>query len=219
MEKDVIIRKAVDRDIPFIVETIIEGEKSGTRRIGLANHFGLSEEDLRVFLKQAIEEEIDGSEWSLASYVIAECDGKPVSALAGWLEGENEDGLPSSIIKSNLLAYLLPTDVIKASSQNISIVKGIQVEREKGSYELEYSYTLPEYRGLHLNTRIISEHIKIAKESGASKMRMHTFCNNDANIKMYLRVGFEIVKTQSSDHSKTKELYPYDKLYIMEKQI
>ena len=55
-----IIRKATLNDVEFIATVIIEAEKSMTNNFGLANFFELSEEDIRKYIIQILEEEVDG---------------------------------------------------------------------------------------------------------------------------------------------------------------
>ena len=66
-----IIRKATLDDVEFIATVIIEAEKSMTNNFGLANFFELSEEDIRKYIIQILEEEVDGCEFSLSSFFVA----------------------------------------------------------------------------------------------------------------------------------------------------
>ena len=62
-----IIRSATIDDISFLVETIIEAEKSGTDRLSYSTVFGLSNEDTHKYLNDMLKEEIDGCELSVSS--------------------------------------------------------------------------------------------------------------------------------------------------------
>ena len=216
-----ILRKASIKDIDFIVDVIVSAEKGGTDKLGLANLFGLSEQELRTFLFQMLEEEVDGCEFSISSFIVAECNGEPVSAFAGWLEGANEDGLPSSMLKSNLIAYYFPAENIKKSAENVDAVKDLQVDRPLGTYQLEYAYTKPEYRGQNLLGRIIDEHCKMAKQLGktVSKMYVHTFANNIPALKLYEKCGFVEVRRFVSSNPLAKAYYPYNEVILLEKNI
>ena len=114
-ESKYIFRKATVDDVGFLVDVIVNAEKSGTDKFGLANLFGISEQEARNIISELLEEEIDGCEFSISSFVVAEYDGVPVSAFAGWIEGENEDDMPSGLLKSNLLAYYLPEGCLENS--------------------------------------------------------------------------------------------------------
>lgn len=214
-----IFRKATLEDVEFIVTTIIEAEKSSTNNLGLANYFEVTEMELRQYLKCILEEEVDGCELSLSSFIIAEYDGIVVSAKGGWLEGNNQDGQPSSVLKANLISYYFPTEKIHNAQKNWEIVKDIQVERTWGTYQWEYSYTVEKHRGHHLIPRINDIHIQQAVALGAKKIQGHVFANNTKILKSYERSGFKVVKSYTSTHPLTKEYYPDETILLLEKEI
>lgn len=102
-------------------------------------------------------EEVDGCEMSLSSFVVAEYKGQPVAARGGWVEGVNEDNMPSAILKSNLFTYILPLDNVKKGQMKYDIVKDIKIDREKGAYQLENSYT--NSVGAYIFTRLLVSRI------------------------------------------------------------
>lgn len=214
-----IIRKATLDDVDFLVTTIIEAEKSSTNNLGLANYFEVTEEELRQYLKDILEEDIDGCELSVSSFIVAEYEGQVVSTRGGWLEGHNEDEQPSAVLKSNLIQFHFPMEKVLNAQKKWEIVKDIQVEREWGTYQWEYSYTVPEHRGHHLVPRINEMHIQQAKELGAKKIQGHVFANNIKSLKAYARSGFEVVKRYTSSHPLTKKYYPDDTILLLEKEL
>ena len=82
-DNDYIIRKATIGDADFLVTTIIEAEKSSTNNLGLANYFEVTADELRQYLKAILEEEVDGCEFSVSSFIVAEYEGRVVSAKGG----------------------------------------------------------------------------------------------------------------------------------------
>ena len=214
-----IIRPATLEDIDFVVTTIIEAEKSSTDKIGPANYFEISEDDYRKYLIQMLEEEIDGCEISINNFVVAEFEGEIVAARGGWLEGDNEEGSSSSMIKSNLFAYFLPKENLMKGLSKYDIVKGLMIEREMGSYQLEYSYTKPEFRGYHIMAMLDAYHIKKAKEKGAKKIQVHVSKENTKALKARERSGFHSVGYFTSSHPQVKEYYPDDTIVLFEKEI
>ena len=220
-ESKYIFRRATIEDISFIVDVIVNAEKGGTEKFGFANLFGMSEQEARCMLNEMLEEEIDGCEFSISSFIIAEYEGVPVSAFAGWIEGENEDSMPSSLLKSNLIAYYLPKDCLENSMARADAVKDLQIERELGTYQLEYSYTISEHRGHGLVGKIIEEHCRVARQSGkdVSRMYVHTFVNNESAVAVYKKSGFHEVQKFVSDSPKAKEYYPYNEVILLEKNI
>lgn len=214
-----IIRKATMDDVDFLVTTIIEAEKSSTNNLGLANYFEVTESELRQYLKDILEEEIDGCEMSVSSFIVAEYDGVVVSAKGGWLEGNNDDEQPSSVLKSNLISYHFPMEIILNAQKKWEVVKDIQIEREQGTYQWEYSYTVPEHRGHHLVPRINEMHIQQAIELGAKKIQGHVFAHNSKILRVYVRSGFKVVHSYTSNHPLTKEYYPDDTILLLEKEL
>ena len=219
MSNEITIRRATVKDIDFLVDTIVAAEKSGTDNFGLAKLFELSEDEMKKYIKAMLDEEIDGCEFSVTSFIVAELDEKVVAAFAGWIEGRNEDELPSSILKSNLVGYCLPVGNVKKSQSKSEIVRPLQIEREEGTYQLEYSYTLPEYRGRGILGNIIEAHEKEAISSKLKKIQVHVFDNNPSAIKSYEKKGFKITKRYESTHPDTSLFFPSNVELLMEKEL
>lgn len=216
-EDKIVIRPAKLSDVEFIATTIVEAEKSNTDRLGSANCFEITEEEYKHYLMQMLEEEVDGCEISLSSFLVAEYDGEPVAASAGWIECDNEDNMPSAIIKSNLYGYFLPKEKLLIGAQKSDIIKGIQIEREPGAYQLENSFTKPDFRGLHIRRKLEKAHMDRAIEKGVKKLQAHVFLNNHSSMIGCQNNGFTVVKQYVSTHPLTKELYPGDTIVLLER--
>lgn len=215
------IRPATLADADFLAQTIIEAEKSGTDKCGMALYFDVDEKELHHFLVQMLEEEIDGCELSISSFLVATYNGAPVAALAGWIEGRNEDNMPSSLLKSNLISFFLPKDKVEKTREKIDIVKDIQIERELGAYHFEYAYVKPEYIGHKLIQKLMLEHFAKAKELDPTvvKVYSHPFGHNETIIKVHEQMGFAIIKEYKSTNPLTKHFFPSDTLLLMEAEI
>lgn len=217
MSEEIKIRRATLDDVDFLVDTIVAAEKSGTDNFGLAKLFELSEGEMRTYIKAMLEEEVDGCEFSVSSFLVAEVDEKVVAAFSGWIEGQNEDGMSSALLKSNLIGYCLPMENVMKSQSKSDIVRPLQIEREEGTYQLEYSYTLPEYRGRGVLGNIIESHEKEANSNNVKKIQVHVFDNNPSAIKSYEKKGFKITKCYESTHPKTSMFFPSNVELLMEK--
>ena len=213
------IRPATLNDVNFIATTIIEAEKSSTDKIGPANYFEVSEDDYRKYLIQMLEEEIDGCEISISSFVVAEYEGEVVAAIGGWLEGDNEDHASSSLLKSNLFAYVLPKENLMKGQSKYDIVKDIMIEREMGTYQLENSYTKAEFRGHHIMALLDAYHINIAIEKGVKKIQAHVTKDNEKSLKVFERSGFHIVQYYTSNHPQVKDYYPDNTMILLERNL
>ncbi len=216
-----IIRPAAAKDIDFLVETVIQAEKSSTGVCGLANYFDVTESEMRDYLSQIFEEEVNGCELSLSSFIVVDYDGKAVAAMGGWLEGDNEDEMPSALLKSNILMYVLPKDKILKSQENIEITKELSIEREWGTYQGEYSYVLPEHQGQFLIQDLMEAHIARAKSLGpkVKKMQVHVFESNKIIILINKMMGFKTKNSFTSQHPRVKDFFPNNTLLLMERII
>lgn len=216
-----IFRPATMEDIDFLVETVIQAEKSSTGVCGLANYFAVTEDEMRNYLKQAFEEDIEGCELSVSSFIVVEYEGEVVASMGGWLEGNNEDNMPSSLLKSNLLMYVMPREKILKSQNNAAIIKDLNVDKEMGAYQLEYSYVVPEHRGQFLIQDLTEAHIARAKEHGPTvkKIQGHAFEANKVIIMTNKLMGFKIIKRFVSNHPQILDFYPYNTIVLVEKNI
>lgn len=219
MSEEITIRRATLDDVDFLVDTIVAAEKSGTDNFGLAKLFELSECEMRTYIKAMLEEEIDGCEFSISSFLVGEHHGKVVSAFAGWVEGQNEDELPSAILKSNLIGYCLPVENVLKSQSKSDIVKPLQIKREEGTYQLEYSFTKPDYQGKGIMGAIIDAHVQQAFSLGVKKMQVHVFENNPAAIRTYEKKGFKVTGRFESGHPLTSYYFPFNVELLMEQKL
>lgn len=216
-----IFRNATLSDIDFLADVIVEAKKGVSNVVGMANLFELTISDFREYVKQMLEEEIDGCDFSVSSFIVVEYEGKQVAAFGGWVEGDNEDEMPSSILKSNLIGFIIPIENVLKAKTNGEIISGLQVEKEMGAYQLEYGYTVPEHRGHHLIGRLIELHEKRALESPLkpTKMQVLVYDNNEPAIKAYTREGFKVAKEFVSDHPDILKIFPHNRELLLEKQL
>jgi GNAT superfamily N-acetyltransferase len=216
-----IFRPATTSDIDFLVETVIQAEKSFTGACGLANYFGISEDELRGYLFQMFEEEIDGCEFSVTSFIVVEYEGQVVAAMGGWLEGDNEDEMPSSILKSNLIQYVMPIEAVLKAKENIPIIKELSIKRQESTYQLEYSYVLPEHQGQMLIQCLMKEHIKRAKSIGphVKTIQAHAFEGNKVIVLINKMMGFKMTGRVIATNPRILEFFPYDTMVLFEKEL
>lgn len=212
METNCNIRTATLDDIDFVVETIINAEKYGTDTCGFANTFGLSINEAEMIIKQMLEEEIDGCEFSIDSFHILEVSGKPVAAIAAWIEGQNSSDQPSSILKSNLISFIMPKDKINHASTMASAISGIQIDRTENSLQFEYGYCRPEYRGHGFISKLF---IDCIEKSDAHIIELQTFGEDTPAIRLYKKLGFVITKKFVSDDPETIKYFPSNKKVLM----
>jgi RimJ/RimL family protein N-acetyltransferase len=220
MDTNYKIKKASFTDSDFIADVIMGAEKSMTDNLGLANLFELSESDLKKLIISMLQEEISGCEFSMDSFFVAYYNEKPVAALGGWLEG-HYDEMPSSMLKSNLISTTFPLDNLKKASSKMKIIKEVQIERENGAYQLEYSFVDPDHRGKRLTQHLMKAHLDFAKvlNPKVKKAQLHVFENNEIITKVHQRSGYAITKRFESSNKEILNYLPYNVKLLMEKSL
>lgn len=211
---DYMIRPATTEDVDFLAEAIIAAEKSNSPRLGLATLFGLAEVEARALIIAMLMEEVDGCEYSISSFLVVAHEGRPVAAVAGWLEGA-EDDMPSGLLKANLIGFTFPPENIALLRTRGEAIAGIQVDREMGSVQIEYVYAHPGQRGKGLAGKLINAHF--ARFQEARKAQVQAFSDNNVAIGLYERLGFRIVHTFTSKNPDTIHYMPFHEKVLMER--
>jgi ribosomal protein S18 acetylase RimI-like enzyme len=213
------IRDATLEDIPFLVETIIEAEKSGTGRLSYSTVFGLTPDLTAKYLSEMLEEEVDGCELSISSFTIAEKNETIAAAIAGWIEGI--EGVPSNVLKGNLLNYTLPRDCIKKAADLNHIINDLHIDYISNTMQLGLVYVSSDFRGKNL-VKIMLDHLidKLSKvDPDISTMYVQVFANNIPAIKAYEKAGFEIELIKTATNKEVLNYLPDDKKILMKKVI
>lgn len=216
-----ILRKATAKDIPFLADVIIAAEMSGSDNCGLANQFEITIEELRGYITKMLEEDVDGCEFSLSNFLIIEYDGEPVAAGGGWREGFNDSEMSSALIKSSLISCYIPKENVKKSYLKADIAKEIQINREFGTYQLEYAYVKKEHQGHSLYDWIIEELIERAQKqyTDLKKVQCHVFEANKAVPLLLRLMGFKVIQKFVSSNPETIHYYPDNVILLMEKYL
>jgi ribosomal protein S18 acetylase RimI-like enzyme len=207
-------RNATQCDVGFIVEAIIEAEKSGSRILSYSRVFNLSEEDLRTMFRLMLLEEIDGCEFSISSYIVAETENKVVGTIGAWVERKEQ---PSFMIKSNLLMFFLPESSIVYASIAAKITSELIIDHVKDVLSLVVIYISPAHRGNHLFQLLTDEHIK--RNEGIKVLSVQVMANNQYAIRTYKRYGFIKDYEVKSNCEKIKQFLPYNKKILMKKTL
>ena len=220
MDTNYLIRKATIDDVIFLADVIIGAEKSMTETLGLAKVFELSEEKIHELIVAMLGEEVDGCEYSISSFFIALCSGKPVAAMGGWLECYY-DSMPSNLIKSNLVNFVFPRENVIIAQSKSEIIKGMQFEREKGTYQLEYVYVHPEHRGKELANKLNAVHFDYAKQldPNCRKVQVQVFESNTSSIRSLEKIGFHCVRKFVSDNDYILKYMPFNIKILLEKDL
>lgn len=214
-----IIRSAAVSDIPFLVETIVEAEKSGTDRLSYSTIFGLTEAEVKSYLSEMMAEEIDGCELSVSSFLVAESGGTAVAALSAWIEGS--EGIPSAVLKGNLLNYTLPVRCIEKAMGLNSMIREIHIEYTPETIQIGAGYVAPGFRGHKLLGLLSDEIIKrlAAANPEVSTVWAQIFSCNTPSIRTYEKAGFVEVSRKESSNKEILHYLPSDIKVLMKKDL
>lgn len=219
MVKDIVIRKAEQKDAGFIIDAIIEAEKSGTDKLSYCNIFEISESELRSVLKNILEEDIEGQELCLSGFMVAEFEGKIAGAVCSWVEAF--EGSPSSIIKANVIHYFIKKESIEKASGKRETLEELNIEREAGTIQIESVYVHNNFRGMGVSGMLILENIKkhLCEDDKIEKVQIQVAGNNEAALRSYRKLGFEIKKEKVCNNKKILDILPSDSKVMMEVSI
>lgn len=212
-------RHATLKDVPFLVDTIIEAEKSGTNILTYSTIFGLTEYEARLYITKMFQEEIDGCELSVSSYMIAEYQGQFAASVGAWIEGY--DGIPSNIIKGNLLNYILPRKCIEKAALLTSILNETHIECFQNSIQIGVVYVANEYRGMKLAGNLIDRQILRLTEINPkiSDIFVQVFGNNTPAIKAYENSQFSVILINEGSNKKVQQYLPSDRKVLMKRNL
>ena len=215
----VLIRQAELNDIDFIIEAIIEADRSETDRISYCKIFNLSLEELKVILRNVLLEDIEGSEFCLSNFRVALVDGKTAGACSAWIEAF--DNNPSYLIKFSLLSQYLNEENIEYSKKIAPLIKGLHIDREKSVLQIESVYVHPNFRGLGIGGKIINEHFKQNKltHPELEKAQLIVTFDNRSALNAYNKIGFSVVNKFFADDDRILSILPSNCLVLMERDL
>ncbi|HNG62175.1 MAG TPA: hypothetical protein PLK54_00400, partial [Ferruginibacter sp.] len=177
------------------------------------------EEKVKQLIIQMFEEEVDGCELSLSSFIVTEFEGQPISGSGAWIEGFNGN-MPSGILKSNLISYTFGKESIEYLKTKSHIVKDVMIDREPMTLQLEYFHIKNEHLGKGLDDLLMKriEENALAEYPELKKVQCQIFKNSVFSIKILLRHGFRIVGSYKSDNDDIFDYLPFNVKLLMEKE-
>ena len=208
------IRDARTGDVDFIVTAIIEAEKSGSNTLSYSTVFNLPETEVRDIMRSMLLEEIDGCEFSLSSYLVAETDGNPVGTIGAWVE---KSDAPSKTIKSNLLGYYLPKSSLVYASRESGVASELIIENVKDALSFVIVYIAPEHRGKGLFSLLADEHLR--RNKGVEELYIQVMANNHFAIQSYERYGFSKFLVKTCNNPDILNFLPYHEKALMKKSL
>lgn len=214
---EAVIDKAGPADIPFLVEAVLAAERNGGAFTGMARVFGLREEDLPERIDALFREEVDGCEFSVGSFRIARSNGTPMAAVAGWIEGVEEDGMPSAMLRSNLIGFTFPPASMDALRANAEALADMRIERLPGVLQIEYVYVAEAFRGEGHAARLIRHHMQeaLSAPKPPTLAQLQVYADNAAAIRLYESLGFRTERIHRSTDPRIHALLPHPEKRMM----
>jgi translation initiation factor 4G len=136
-------------------------------------------------------EQLHWSHWS--TFLIAEVDGQPASALGGYFEAElGGPTLRIAGIDANERTGRTEEEAAAGFGRASSIMNVIP-EHADAAWIIENVATLPEFRRQGLCELLVGEVIQRGKSRGASICDVSVFIGNDGAQRAYEKCGFAVV--------------------------
>ncbi len=211
------IKKATENDIPFLVETIVAAEKSGTSVFSYATLFEVNENKVKEVLTEILSEDIVGQELCVSDFLIAYVDGIPAGAVCGWIEGAEG---PSNILKSNVLMFGFGKEHFGKVLSKAHLMEPLTISREEGSLQLESIYVSEKFRGMGIVKALIDAHLasQKGKNPEVSKAQIILAKDNDSALRAYEKAGFNMVLEKFQPNAEILKYLPTQHKILMEKQ-
>jgi ribosomal protein S18 acetylase RimI-like enzyme len=218
MAENVVIRRATNLDVGFLVEAIVEAEKSGTHLLSYSTIFDLSEDSVHALLSSMLREDLVGQEICISGFLLAETDSSPIAACCAWIEGL--DGISSSLLKANLLLHYVDADHMQAAQRHLRKLEALTIPRETGAIQIESVYVKAPARGHGLAALLIQRHFDDLRPRAAKgKAQVILASTNRSARTAYEKLGFKVVAERSSEDPSLSTLIPARQKLMMEKTL
>ena len=214
---NIVIRRATEKDKDFVIRAILESEKSGSDIISYCAIFNINENTFKEILSKILDENIEGQELCLSNFLIADVDGENAATISAWIE--NEEGMASNVIKSNLLMYFMDRATLLNAAPNISLMNEVNITRDIRALQIECVFTEEKFRGNGLVKQLIKEHILQKQNAKADfdKAQIILLKNNASAIRSYEKAGFTIAAENHCSNPAIFKLLPSDTKILMHK--
>jgi ribosomal protein S18 acetylase RimI-like enzyme len=132
--------------------------------------------------------------WShFSTFLIAEVDGQPASALCGYFDAElGGAALRLAGAEANRRTGRSDEEAATGFARAASIMN-VLPKHADGAWIVENVATRPEFRRQGLCRRLLEEALALGVARGASVSDISVFIGNDSAQRVYERCGFEVV--------------------------
>ena len=214
------IERAEIKDIQFIIETVIQAEKSGTDKIITCRLFNISETEYRRVLYEILASDILGYELALSNFKIVFDASRPVAAYAMWCE--QSSGMSSDFLRMNAYTMFLKKESIEYFRKGpLKLVKEIEFTRQPMTIQFESLYIIKEYRGQSIARMLTDAHLEDVKQAypHISKIQTQQIKQNELALRTHFKLGYTIADEKSSQSPEILKYYPGETKVLLEKTI
>jgi GNAT superfamily N-acetyltransferase len=189
-----ILRKAEPKDLDFIIDCIVESEKSGGAIFPYSETFGVSVLQFSQIIKEIFDEEIAGQPWCLDHwYVLEAAEGVAVAGLSAWIEGA--EGLSSDLLKAQILNFFLKKEW-ESAKDKLQVLASVTIERKSQYVQLEHLYTHPLHRGKGYMKALILQTLNTFQDYPAEIQVLEI---NTNAVSLYEYMGFSVNQRQCNE--------------------
>ena len=211
------MRAGEARDIPFLIDTIVAAEKSGSDLFSYSTLFEMPEAEVRKLFTEILEEDVRGQELCYSDYLVGEVNGKFAGAVAAWIEGES--GQHSAMIKATLLNYFFPKENMAKAQEKRKFLDKMHFDPDMGTLVIDIGLTLPEFRGQGILAKLMQEQTRLhlARRPDVKVSHIHVMKNNPVAFNIYRKLGYYTIREKTCDDPIVLQWLPSDTQIIMEK--
>lgn len=210
--KNYTFRKAEEKDLDFLIEAIIESEKSGTDKIHYCTFFDLSEIELRRILADFLVENIENQEIAIDYFLIAEHENQYAGTCSLYLENAKQT---AERIKALYFGYFLDKTKMQKAIELNQRFQTIYLERKPQTWQVECVYVREKFRGTGLLEQLVKKQFE-DKKVGTEIVQIQLSKTNEKAYKAYLKIGFEVKKESFCEDSDVLNYLPSQSRVLME---
>lgn len=128
-----------------------------------------------------------------STFMVAEVDGRPASALCGYIDEEiGRPTLRMAGMEANVKTGRTEEEAA-AGFERAKSIMNVLPEHPPGAWIVENVATLPEFRRRGLADRLMERILERGRERGATVADISVFIGNDPAQRAYEKAGFEAV--------------------------
>lgn len=186
-----IIRNARPEDSLFLAWAVVSAARS---------HLSVGTWDL--VLQTTARDRLEVLEWMVlddtpsmfhfSRFLIAEVDGEPAAALAGY-----DPGVPGFMRAGGVLARAFdelgfPEEELKGTFERLAGFEQTAPPEPEGTWIVEWVHTRPRHRRKGLATRLLRKILDRGRRNGCQQAQISFIIGNDSALNAYRRLGFEV---------------------------